>query len=143
MDEDINVNELGNGIVVPDAVISEIVKYSTLGLINGTVSAGNITDDADAKLTTDPDAINDPVIWTSFEEVMVVPRSFHSPPPPPAALAIVIWFALFLVNVIFEPSVKFTVESVPEAASNFKGTDVPLLASACRVYVSPPPPPVL
>ena len=62
MDEDTNVNELGNGTVVPLAVISEIVRYSTLGLINGTVSAGNNTDDADAKLTTDPEAINEPVI---------------------------------------------------------------------------------
>ena len=39
---------------------------------------------------------------------------------------------------IFVPSVKFTVESVPEPASNFKGTDIPLLASACKVYVSQP-----
>jgi hypothetical protein len=61
------VNSPGNGTVVPDDVISVVVKYSTCGLINGTVVAGNDTDDAFEKSTIEADTVNDPVITADPE----------------------------------------------------------------------------
>ena len=56
---------------------------------------------------------------------------------PVAVAATVISVADVCVNVIPEPSVKFTAESEPVAASNCKGTLLPAFAPACKVYVSP------
>ena len=61
-EEDIKVNPFGNDTVVPDAVTAVTFTYSTFGLINGTVAAGNNTELADEKSTTDWDTNNDPVI---------------------------------------------------------------------------------
>ena len=66
-----------------------------------------------------------------------MPKAFVielTPALPPVA-DIVISVSLVLVKVTFAPSVKFTIESVPDDASNFKGTELLDLSSVCSVYV--------
>jgi len=62
VEEDTKVSALGNGTVVPDDVIAEVVIYSTIGLTNGIDSISNNTADADIKSTTEPDTVNEPVM---------------------------------------------------------------------------------
>ena len=50
---------------MPDDVIAVVVKYSTFGLINGTVASGSNTDAASVKSINDPENANDPVICAS------------------------------------------------------------------------------
>jgi len=68
-----------------------------------------------------------------------VPKAFVIDPTPalPPVADIIISVSLFLVKVIFAPSVKLTSESVPVAAFSFKGTDEPVFSKALKLYVSP------
>ena len=74
---------MGRGIVVPDAVIAEVKRYSVIGLTKGIDSMFKLTADADVKSTTDPDTVKEPVIIADPENgngVVDIPDNWEPSP---------------------------------------------------------------
>ena len=74
---------MGRGIVVPDAVIAEVKRYSVIGLTKGIDSMFKLTADADVKSTTDPDTVKEPVIIAEPENgkgVVDIPDNWEPSP---------------------------------------------------------------